>query len=78
MRLKGGAPLKNRKPQPKGLRPLNKLNTSDMEVTSNEELKIKQKALKEEKSPTKNKPGTFHKEAASNSASSSSSHTTKE
>ena len=68
------AKSKNSTSQQKGLRPLNKLNTSDMEVTSNEELKIKQKALKEEKSPTKNKPGTFHKEAASNSASSSSSH----
>ena len=47
LRLKGEAPLKNSKPQQKGLRPLNKLNTSD-------------------------------KEATSNSASSSSSHTTKE
>ena len=35
LRLKGGAPLKNSKPQPKGLRPLNKLNTSDKVVTSN-------------------------------------------
>ena len=78
LRLKNAVQLKNSTSQQKGLRPLNKLNTSDMEVTSNEELKIKQKALKEEKSPTKNKPGTFHKEAASNSASSSSSHTTKE
>ena len=47
LRLKGEAPLKNNKPQQTGLRPLNKLNTSD-------------------------------KEATSNSASSSSSHTTKE
>ena len=35
LRLKGEAPLKNSKPQQKGLRPLNKLNTSDKEVTSN-------------------------------------------
>ena len=35
LRLKGEAPLKNSKPQQKGLRPLNKLNTSDTEVTSN-------------------------------------------
>ena len=35
LRLKGEAPLKNRKPQQKGLRPLNKLNTSDKEATSN-------------------------------------------
>ena len=35
LRLKGEAPLKNSKPQQKGLRPLNKLNTSDTVVTSN-------------------------------------------
>jgi len=35
LRLKGEAPLKNSKPQQKVLRPLNKLNTSDKEVTSN-------------------------------------------
>jgi phage terminase small subunit len=35
LRLKGEAPLKNSKPQQKGLRPLNKLNTSDKEATSN-------------------------------------------
>ena len=35
LRLKGEAPLKNSKPQQKGLRPLNKLNTSDKEVASN-------------------------------------------
>ena len=35
LRLKGEAQLKNNKPQQKGLRPLNKLNTSDKEVTSN-------------------------------------------
>jgi len=35
LRLKGEAPLKNSKPQQKGLRPLNKLNTSDKEATPN-------------------------------------------
>ena len=35
LRLNGEAPLKNSKPQQKGLRPLNKLNTSDTVVTSN-------------------------------------------
>ena len=35
LRLKGEAPLKNSKPQQKGLRPLNKLNTSEKVVTSN-------------------------------------------
>ena len=35
LRLKGEAPLKNSKPQQKGLRPLNKLNTSDKEAASN-------------------------------------------
>ena len=35
LRLKGEAQLKNNKPQQKGLRPLNKLNTSDTVVTSN-------------------------------------------
>ena len=35
LRLKGEAPLKNNKPQQTGLRPLNKLNTSEKVVTSN-------------------------------------------
>ena len=35
LRLKGAEPLKNNKPQQKGLRPLNKLNTSEKVVTSN-------------------------------------------
>ena len=35
LRLKGEAPLKNSKSQQKVLQPLNKLNTSDKEVTSN-------------------------------------------
>jgi len=35
LRLTGEAPLKNNKPQQKVLQPLNKLNTSDKEATSN-------------------------------------------
>ena len=35
LRLKGEVPLKNSKPQQKELRPLNKLDTSEKEVTSN-------------------------------------------
>jgi len=35
LRLKGEVPLKNSKPQQKELRPLNKLDTSEKEATSN-------------------------------------------
>ena len=46
-----GSKAQNKKPQQKVLRPLNKLNTSDKEATSNEESNLKHKQLKENHIP---------------------------
>ena len=66
-----GAKSKSNKPQQKGLRPLNKLNTFDKEAASNEESNLKSKGLKENQSDKTDNIKTSH---ASNSTSSSSSH----
>ncbi len=75
LRLKGGTQLKSNKPQQKDLRPLNKLNTSDKEVASNEESHLKDKESKENQSDKTDNIKTSH---SSNSTSSSSSRKTKE
>ena len=66
-----GAKSKSNKPQQKGLRPLNKLNTFDKEAASNEESRLKDKELKENQPSKTDNIKTSH---ASNSTSSSFSH----